>query len=405
MSFTVGRGKFQQNSILWPSNHGMAMVAKNRKQQVVGQQNERTKEALKVDGVELQIFLKRNSGQLCSCGMCDSVTNKNFSGLSESGIQSTNPFEDMSIDMDLGVNQNDIQNQPAQSWNPKDDFEENLTEDLIAQYAEGQDNSLIYGGDKTPCGICYGTGYKNGYELYNGKRIVLDFWDRPDYFGFTVQRTYPYSYVASFDSSNFIIWKFHAPTFFKEFLGIRLRNNTIYCKDYTLYISFDGENYQEYVDDLLKARKGMETYVWLKVVPYTMNRSDSFSITHIELFYQLGEFPYGDFAPIEETENFELFEALRTTNLELAGDANYLNRESVICEKKQGKLWKIISLTPHMDSERQIFKNELSLRMVQESENLYLLKLINEPYILLNYRGLEQKQDMLTYNGDVEPNV
>ena len=53
-----------------------------------------------------------------------------------------------------------------------------------------------------------------------------------------------------------------------------------------------------------------------------------------------------------------------------------------------------------MTSDRQIFKNELELRMIQNSENLYLLNLINKPYLILNHRGLEQKQDMLTYNGN-----
>ena len=126
-----------------------------------------------------------------------------------------------------------------------------------------------------------------------------------------------------------------------------------------------------------------------------------FSVSHIEVFYKLGELIKGDFEPITETENFELFEALQTTKLELAGDVSYIGREDVICEGKQGQLWKVISVTPHMTSDRQIFKNELELRLVQNSENLSLLKLINEPFRILNYRGLEQKQAMQTYDGEV----
>ena len=58
MSISIGRGKYQQNSILYPAEKGLNMVAKNRIQQAVGMQNERHIEALKVDGVDLQVWTK-----------------------------------------------------------------------------------------------------------------------------------------------------------------------------------------------------------------------------------------------------------------------------------------------------------------------------------------------------------
>ena len=128
-----------------------------------------------------------------------------------------------------------------------------------------------------------------------------------------------------------------------------------------------------------------------------------FSITHIEVYYQLGDYIKGDFAPIEDTENFEYFEALQTTNLELAGDIAGLTRESVILDPKNNNLWKVVSVTPHMTEARQIFKNELSLRRLQPSENLYLLNLLENPYIILNTRGLEQRQGKQTYFGEYNP--
>lgn len=395
MSLNIGRGKFQQNSILYPSNVGLAMIAKNRIQQAVGMQNARHIEALKVDGVDLQIWLKNYSGQLCSCGtkhLNNDSTNNDSNSL--------NPFEDMTVEENW---ENPCQyNEGQQNYSNYKDFktEETLDEDLITRYAENYDNSLIFGGDKTPCGICYGTGYKEGYQLYNGKRYVLDYYDEPETFGFLVERTYPVSYVSKYNSNNYIIWKFKAPTFFKEYLGVRVRNNIEMCSNYTLQISFDGISYVKYTDDLVKEHNNKETTIYLKVIPYDLENAKDFRITHIEVFYQLGDYVKGDFPALAQTENFELFEALQVTSIELAGDVAYLDRECVIGEPKSGNVWKITSLTPHMTSDRQIFKNELELRMIQNSENLYLLNLINKPYITLNYRGLEQKQDMLTYNGD-----
>lgn len=401
---SIGRGYRQQNSILRPANNGLAMVAKNRVQQVVGWQNARTVEALKVDGVDLQIWIKCFSGQLCSCSM-HNHNNPNLPPISEENLNSYTPFTEMRVSEEF--NNDLLWDDSQQDWEDKRDvkigIKEDVTEDLIEKYAEGQsNNSLIYGGDKTPCGICYGTGYKEGYQLFNGKRIVLDYFDSPEKFGFIIERTYPYSFVADYRSDNFIIWKFKAPTYFKDYLGIRVRNNVEYCKDYSLYISFDGENWELYKDSLIKARNGKETIIFLKIVPYDIpiRQSDKFRVTHIEMFYQLGDYIKGDFAPITKSENWELFEALQTTNLELAGDISYLDRECVIGEPKQGNLWKVVDITPHMTSDRQIFKNEISLRMIQESENLSLLNLINQPYKVLNYRGLEQKQAMQTYSGE-----
>lgn len=401
MTLSIGRGYRQQNSILRPANNGIALVAKNRIQQAVGMQNARTIEALKTDGVPLQIWIKQFSGQLCSCSM-HNHNNPHLPPLTEEGSNSYTPFSEIAENTEF--NMEPVYDDFEQNWDEaKDILQEDLTEDLIERYAENQNNSLIYGGDKTPCGICYGTGYKEGYQLYNGKRIILDYFDNPEYFGFLIERTFPYSYTASYSSNNFIIWKFQAPTFFKDFYGIRVRNNVEYCKNYTLLISFDGINWQKYEDNLIKNRNGVKTSIYLKVVPYDLERNDKFSITHIELFYYLGEKIYGDFPPIAKTENWELFEALRTCSLELAGDAAYIDRECCIHEPKNGLLWKVVSVTPHMTSDRQIFKQELELRMIQPSENLYCLSLLNEPYMVLNYRGLEQKQDMLTYSGENNP--
>ena len=322
----------------------------------------------------------------------------------ENGMNDENPFSTATLKTEWNTKPDQQHSTPESGFNGIEDFKESeLTIDDIEEYAIGSNNSLIFGGDKSPCGICYGTGYKEGYQLFNGKRYILDYWDNPETFGFMLQRTYPYSYEADFSSDNYIIWKFKAPTLFKEYLGIRVRNNVEYCRNYSLYVSFDGSSWLKYDDSLIRDRNGKQTEIYLKICPYTMpgDNNIKFSVSHIEVFYQLGEFIKGDFEPITETENFELFEALQTTKLELAGDVSYIGREDVICEGKQGQLWKVISVTPHMTSDRQIFKNELELRLVQNSENLSLLKLINEPFRILNYRGLEQKQAMQTYDGEV----
>lgn len=397
---SISRGFRQQHSILRPENAGMAMIAKNRIEQVVAQQNANHIESLKVQGSDLKIWLRTYSGQKCSCGCGDkqSVTNPDKPQFLE------DPFMEVTVENKKRSEQDE--NEPFQKFgDPNLDFSEDEILQNIENYAIQDENDLVYGGDKTPCGICLGTGYKNGYQMFNGDRIVLDYWNDPITNGFLLQRTYPYSYQADFSDSNYIIWTFNAPTYFKEFCGIRVRNNIKYCKDYSLYISFDGLTFYPYEDRLLSSRNGVQTKVFLKVVPYNnpIAKANKFEITHIEVYYQLGEYIKGDFAPIEKSENFEFFEALQTTELELAGNISGIDREAIFLDPKNHKLWKVVSITPHLTEAKQIFKNELSLRMVQPSENAYLLFLLDNPYVILNYRGLEQKQNMRTYFGEYTP--
>ena len=397
---TIGRGYRQQNSILKPSNNGMSVVAKNRLTQAVGMQNALTVEALKVDGVPLQIFTKRLSGQKCSCCVNNTVNNNGNNPLSVS--DSLNDFKVQ----DFVVEGEDYDDIPTNTDNydnilMADNSTDKLTEDLISELAIDDSNSLVFGGDKTPCGICYGSGYKNSYDLFNGQRIVLDYFDKPILEGFTIERTYPYSFISDYSSDSSIMWCVRLPTFFKKYIGIRVRNNVSYCKDYCMYVSFDGLNFIQYEDSLVAERNGNETTMLIKIVPYNLGQQPKpFTITHLELFFQLADFPYGDFEPIQKSENWEFFEALQTTTLELAGNGCYIERESIISDSKNNLLWKVVAVTPHYTAERQIFKTVIELRMIQQSETLYCLNLINNPFIVLNYRGLEQKQGLLTYSGE-----
>lgn len=398
MKISISRGFRQQHSILRPQNTGMSVFAKNRVEQVVGIQNEKHIEALKVQGTDLSIWLRGYSGQKCSCG-CDSspsITNQDKMEFSDP----------LSITMVTDRSQYQDQNEPPQSYqNPLDDFEtdEEILDSL--KYSIGDENDLVFGGDKTPCGICLGTGYKDGYQMYNGSRIVLDYWDNPTSNGFLIRDTHPYSYQADFDDANYITWKVELPTFFKQFIGLRVRNNIETCRGYSVKISFDGITYVDYSDRQIIDRNGTPTVAFIKIIPNLkqLAKSEKFEITHIELYFQLGDFIKGDFAPISNTENFEFFEALQTTSLELAGDVAGIDREAVILDRKNHRLWKVVSVTPHLTEARQIFKSELDLRMIQPSENLYLLNLLTNPYTILNYRGLEQKQNLQTYFGEYTP--
>jgi len=393
---TVGRGYRQQHSILKPANNGIAVVANNRLMQAVGQQNANHIEALKVDGVPCPVFIKNFSGKKCSC--CKDLNKLTSTGANESSFMSDFTVDERDDDTDETF----LEFPQSKTSNTDDVIEDEppLTEDLLEEYALKDDNSLIFGGDKTPCGICFGAGYKDSYSLFNGQRIVLDYYDNPELFGFKIENTAPLSFSASYSSDNYIKWKVKLPTYFMKFLGLRVRNNLSSCSNYDVFISFDDINFVKYEDSVFQSRQGQDSIATIKVIPRSMNNSLFFTLTHIELFYQFAEFPYADFKPIQQSENWEYFEALKTTEIEFAGDIRNVNRESVILDTKNALLWKVVSVTPHYTVNRQLFKQEIDLRMIQPSEALYCLYLIQRPFVEVVYRGLEQKQGMKTYLGE-----
>lgn len=410
MTINVGRGVRQQSSILRPMNSGMAHVARQRLTQYVGMANAQNKEAIKVDGVDAQIWIRGTAGRACSCRHPVINTTNSLKDYTPEQADSDNPFNfklhsplDMDTKIEYKVDKNEIEtdinlnDNQDKSWLNEFDLAPDQPLDLIEEdnniFNVGN-TSLLFGGDKSPCAICYGTGWTSGYRLINGDRIIADSSLPNIVFGAYVDKdTHPYSFVLSKDINAFVEFELDIPLYFKQIINFSISNNCIPI--YAVIVaSKNGKDFEPLTLDWLQSCMGKTNHIWIRVLG---DFTREIRFTHVEINYQLADFPKLDLPPFARQENYQYFEALQTMSFEVNGEVPYLDRECVIGEVKNGFLWKVVSSTQHMDSLRQLFKTEIEARLIQRSEALFMLNMIYRPLAVLNYRGLERIQGLTDY--------
>lgn len=407
MTIQIGRGVRQQNSVLRPMNSGMGHIARDRLVQYIGMQNEKQAEALKVDGVLTEVWIKQNGGRVCSCMSPEIHTSKVIGDTNPEHVK-TNPFDfniksPNSIDTRVQYLDSDVVEENILTYDKNTDWvnEFDLNPDNPNDLLDNDNNvfktddvSLLFGGTRSACGICFGTGFTDSYQLINGKRIVLDTTHEHVIKGGHIDvEVKPYVFVLASDVNSFVQFEVEVPLYFKTIHSFKLCNNCVPIYGY-ITVSDDDKNYKPLSLDILKSYKGRTSKIYIRVMG---DFKHELHFTHLELNYELADFPLIDYPPFARQENFQYFEALQTTNFEVNGNVPYIDRECVFGEMKTGYLWRAVSATQHMDHRRQLFKTEVEARLIQRSEALYMLNGVYRPTLLYNYRGLERIQGLSNY--------
>lgn len=449
MSISIGKSKNNHRSLVqYPSNKGIANIAQNKMQQVVGQANRRHLEALSVDPLNLFVWIKQRSGRFCSCQgskgtglsvfdkreneskanipdskLITSDTNEinlswNKPKLVEPVVSSSAPLSTAEeyllkkyynidnpsevSDEVLQLNKNSLNGDQGL---PTDQDILNALDDVVSPSEQALMKQLngvsIAGGDKTKCGICFGTGYTDGYQLHNGKRYVLDALNAVDNNGFILNKNnYPYTLESNLNSNNYIIWNLEIPTYFESFLNFYIRNN---FKDtsgvFELFLRVKGDSTwtsQEDIGLFVNNRNGQSSKleVMLKpkeVINNTIDVNRLFKLTHIELYFQLSKLPLGSMPNLNKSTQWEIFDVLLNQNMEVEASVIGLDRECVICEDKFGYAWKVVDCEKLSTSFGQVFNWNLQVRLIQNYEILHLLNLVRGK-VDINYQKLERKQ-------------
>ena len=406
MAINIGRGVRQQSSVLKPANYGMSHIAKERLVQYVGMAVQKHIEAVEVDGTPAEIWIKQTGGRVCTC-QHPQITTSNSIGSDIpqhiQQVQEENPFtfkikspEDI---IDAGEYYDENKEPPTTIQNDGGNWTKQFDTDgsnLIDQPSNLLDeglSSLLFGGDKSTCGVCFGTGWTDGYRLINGQRVVIDATLPNNVCMATIDTdTLPYSFKLPGDSNSYIEWlKVEVPRYFKD-VEFGLFNNTIPVQGVVL---IRPSNAQEYKPLSLSNLQNIHSaFMDIKIVGQF---NQPLRFTHLNLVYTTSDFPKIDTPPFEKSENYQFFEALMTTNFEVPGSIPYVDRESVIGIAKEGFLWKVSSVNQVMTHERQIFKSTINARLIQRSECLYLLNGLFRPKTVYNFRGLERIQGLSNY--------
>jgi hypothetical protein len=430
-------GLFAGNSVLQPNNKGLAKYAEARLDNTIARAVARHAEALKVDGVALQIWVKRPGSLICTCRQLKKNYTVDNTNSDDPAINITNnrqprqeltgtPITGETGDVAFKVyhmrgktsqnsgetiippefaglinQQNDEETEQVDSFAPLDLLQTDLTDTELAQVLS--EGGAVYGGDKTTCGICFSTGRTNSYQLFTGRRLVLDASNEWPY-NLTAATArfdkFPTEFSVNGDATSAVTWTVDLPAFTNGWLAIAVRNNLKPANDCQLQW-YVNNNWQALTMASLLTNEGTDRRnSKIRVVAPDIGNS-SREFTHVELIYATADPILAQMPQITINTNFDFAQPTITCEFEILAALDELPRESVFIDSKFNYVWKVLDSTPKMTSKGQIFGFTINARNVHNSEMLFALKITNDPLVEINYRGIETSEGGL--NSSYEP--
>lgn len=415
MSISIGKSKINHRSlVIYPSNKGTAQLAQERMKQVVGQANRRHHEALLVDPLKLHVWIKQRSGNYCSCYGPNATNHDTSDSTTDHSVISDHLAYGDSLELEHNrqqrVNGSYVPLSPEEqdvnalleakygkiSMSETELSEYDMTSTIDADIMDAIDdnlsvheqqlvkqlkNSSLTGGDKTKCGICFGTGYRDGYQLFNGQRIVLDALNYKQTDCSLNKNDRPWS----LQGPGYVLWEIEAPTYFSKCV-VRARNNT-QTADYAVVEALVGGIWVTVDENFWMVRNGLNNKLLIRAKIKNI-------FTHLELIFELGDLPLGNMPNLNKSTQWEIFDVLMNQQMEIEATVQGLDRECVVVENKFGYVWKVVDCERLSTSFGQTFNWNVNVRLVQNYEQLYLLKLIQGNLDLkdANYTVLERQQ-------------
>jgi hypothetical protein len=421
---------YQGTEAIAPENTGLGWIAQRRLNNIVGRANQRLINALKVDGVPLTFWMKTQTGYPCTCckpggstaGLLASAVNEvpttnNFYTDPDSvnlpdpteqkfkviRVRGTNLVEDLTEDVwsnftpasqktitpeitenlplnIVEVNLDNVQDTDVAIGNVNEFMGQQDTGDFeLDNFFAGGDSGAIFGGDKTACGICFTSGWTQGYSLVNGKRIILDASGEVPFSlqgADLISSTYPNSFKLPINNTG-VYWKIELPVFCQQWVNIRARNNLKPAQNVLVEYTTDinNPNWQLLTLDILNSTSNSATRIW-----YIRARRDPRSgqypevlLTHIELMVVTSDPVPSQTPNFSYNTDFNQYDAIINTTFDVAPTIAMIPRESVFTDNKYGLCWKVVDVTPQMTSAQQIFGYTVNARVIQRHEMLYNL--------------------------------
>jgi hypothetical protein len=280
-----------------------------------------------------------------------------------------------------------------------EDFEDAVGSDDSTARLNRSIEALLLGGEHTPCGICFSTGWTEGYQLFNGRRILLTSHNLTDPGGYVLDKNvYPWVFKASATDTPIAKWTIDLPRFIYAVPRIAAWNNLNLISSLAVKAKFKGTMTFEYLTPaLLRSRNGMdnqdtEIEVHIELRPGLSVSSQVF-FTHIEIIVESGPRPIGQMPQIENSETFELYEADTQSNIEWPASIGGMQFGSVACDSKNRRAWRIVGVTENKTADSMLFSLETTVTKIQQNEPLERLNLYRERYVTLkNFKGLERSQ-------------
>lgn len=435
MAIKINNGLGTGRKALPPRNSGMSNWSQLRLNNTIARANQQYKEALNTDGFSIYVWSRSLRGNICSCQKkTDMVkpipTDTKTKSLKSSGSKPNDLWQIKRALPTPAQQANDFYDEIQEFNNTTGDetssklgreiYTTAIGEEDSGLLSIGNDRSVLFGGqDKTRCGICFGYGYVDGYSLYNGQRIVLESTKVNSISGFVSNtEKLPLSFSSPLRLDSYVEWIVELPTYYQRVMGVNIRNNLKSVEGLIAIFSIDnGITWKVLNATNIDSGFGAPQRAIIRVVVNNTTQdnivnidpqygissstgleyvrsatSDPIEFTHLEIFYIMGDMPKAQMPNFTRPTNFEFFDVLVQAQMEVGADISWIDREYIIGDSKHGLLWKVVDATPKLTSLRQVLGYDLSLRLVQNSEQVYLLNLLTNVNTQLAFRGIEQEQ-------------
>lgn len=425
---------------LAPANYGRSKLyfpVQTELSYLVSRANAKFQESVTVDGVEVNFWRRGIEGKFCTCQSPEASPEdaKYFPHNEDQNIQQTNEDIDEKSNRDLNMQKlfkvrgawdyRESQKHPVtEAYGypigevPEIDGGEKGTDstfkevtndlqrdaELAAQQMLGLDSAFI-GAEGVRCGICFRTGHLQGYDLVNGRREIFDATQTFDteIKGFIVNKqNKPFSFESGNDKSNYVAWLYEFPTYFDQCIRVAVRNNTKKVVNAIIeYKLINSSNWNELTEDWVNnTRNGVPTKAWIRVRPKENTLEGLFVFTHVEMTFKLADWPLAQVTPLSESTNYGIFDTLISTEFVFSSEFIRINKEDVLFDHKYMRLWKITDSSDFQTAARQVLGWKATARVVQNYEDISLLRLINDKYYELSFAGLTAFQGL----NDIFPN-
>lgn len=411
MTFRIG-GKFDRTTAIGPANTGLNLIAQTRLDNTIARANAKQQNSLSVDAILFYVWRRNWGGLPCTCvghkRSSNSVdTLPSFSDDVNANRRQFQPAENTMYSPESGeltsfqIETNnfdsvalDIQEDPEKALDfaeSLDDAENDLgadallehlsqpvDEEKLARLVAGISSGAVYGGDKTKCGICYATGYREGYTLYNGQRFILDFSGVQPFQLNNADINYESRpYLATLSSGNSsIVWTVDLPPYFNQWVDFRVSNNLKDARGVIFEIYLNG-TWTEITLAILESLKGTDnvnTQVRVRRNPDLPLDADVV-LTHAELTCMYGVPLIGQMPQLPITLTYETLQPIISTTIEMSPKVGNLSRESIIQDSKTDLLWKVNEVTGNQTSINQVYGYNLSVRRLMQGEVKTRLKM------------------------------
>jgi hypothetical protein len=391
-----------------PANQGMVKQANLEVDYNLATANQAYENALQVDGVQFALWRKVNEGRRCSCR--DNPSNNIPADSRFEEFSNTKPTESNDINTikvrgswdrqrrkpnahgkELGVEIGTIKPDDASG---KQEFKKYPSTDQqeINAFLNGPlDVSFLESGEgTTACGICLGTGFTNGYSLFNGVRITLDALNPAGLSKFSIDRNeHPFIFKTNTDGrGQYVEWQVELPLF-KEAIAVLVRNNLVSARQMQIQV-LDSGQWVTFDTNWLN-NKGSSKTVSLRVSVRQATDS-SLEFSHVEIILKQAEFKYTQVGQLQRTRSFTSAETVLNTEFSLPPSIGNIEESDIIVDDKYEKAWLVTDITDFETSSKKVASWSVTVRSLTSFDIPSLLRLSKLPDYQIAFNRLNEDE-------------